>query len=141
MIVLDTNVVSELMRARPDSAVVAWLDAQQSDDLHLTAVTAAELFFGVARIPAGSRKTSITSAIADMLEHDFTDRILPFDTFAAIDYGQLVAHREQLGHPIGMADGMIAATALSAGASCLATRNTKDFGETGLALVNPWTAS
>jgi hypothetical protein len=138
MIVLDTNVVSELMRARPDTAVVAWLDAQQSDDLHLTTVTAAELLFGVARMPTGSRKTSIASAIADMLEHDFADRILPFDTSAAVDYGELVARREQLGRPIGMADAMIAATALSAGASCVATRNTKDFGDTGLTLVNPW---
>lgn len=138
MIVLDTNIVSELMRVEPDSTVVSWIDAHQPADLYITAITAAELFFGVERMPPGQRRTRIASAIADMLEVDFTDRVLPFDVSASLDYGRVVAHREHVGRPIGMADAMIAATALSAGAALIATRNTKDFSDTGVALINPW---
>ena len=140
MIVLDTNVVSELMHAEPNVSVVSWLDAQRTADLYITAVTAAELLFGVERMPSGRRRTRIASAIADMLDHDFTDRVLPFDVSASLDYARITAHREQLRHLIGMADAMIAASALSSGASLFATRNTKDFTDTGLSLVNPWTA-
>ncbi len=138
MIVLDTNIVSELMHAEPDPAVVLWLDAQKAPDLYITAITAAELLFGVERMPSGQRRTRIASAIADMLEYDFTDRVLPFDASASLDYGRVVAHRERLGRPIAMADAMIAATALSVGASLFATRNIKDFTDTGLSLTNPW---
>ena len=138
MIVLDTNIVSELMHVEPDPAVVSWLDAQQAPTLYITAVTAAELLFGVERMPSGKRRARIASAIADMLEDDFADRVLPFDVSSSLEYGRVVAHREKLGQPIGMADAMIAATALSAGASLFATRNTKDFTDTGLPLVNPW---
>ena len=138
MIVLDTNIVSELMHVAPDPVVVSWLDAQQARTLHITAVTAAELLFGVDRMPSGKRRTRIASAIADMLENDFADRVLPFDVMSALEYGRVVAHREQLGHPIGMADAMIAATAVSAGANLFATRNTKDFIDIDLPLINPW---
>ena len=138
MIVLDTNIVSELMHVEPDPAVVSWLDAQQAPTLYITAVTAAELLFGVERMPSGKRRTRIASAIADMLEYDFADRVLPFDVSSSLEYGRVVANREKLGQPIGMADAMIAATALSAGASLFATRNTKDFTDTGLSLINPW---
>ena len=126
------------MHVEPDPAVVSWLDAQQAPTLYITAVTAAELLFGVERIPSGKRRTRIASAIADMLEDDFADRVLPFDVSSSLEYGRVVAHREKLGQPIGMADAMIAATALSAGASLFATRNTKDFTDTGLPLINPW---
>ena len=138
MIVLDTNIVSELMHVEPDPAVVSWLDAQQAPTLYITAVTAAELLFRVERMPSGKRRARIASAIADMLEYDFADRVLPFDVSSSLEYGRIVAHREQLGHPIGMADAMIAATSLSAGASLFATRNTKDFTDTDLPLINPW---
>ena len=138
MIVLDTNIVSELMHVKPDPAVVSWLDALQAPTIYITAVTAAELLFGVERMPSGKRRTRIGSAIADMLEYDFADRVLPFDVSSSLEYGRVVAHREKLGHPIGMADAMIAATALSASASLFATRNTKDFTDTGLSLINPW---
>ena len=138
MIVLDTNIVSELMHVEPDPAVVSWLDTQQAPTLYITAVTAAELLFGVERMPSGKRRARIASAIADMLENDFADHVLPFDVSSSLEYGRIVAHREQLGHPIGMADAMIAATALSAGASLFATRNTNDFTDTGLSLINPW---
>ncbi|WP_309615338.1 type II toxin-antitoxin system VapC family toxin [Salinibacterium sp.] len=138
MIVLDTNVVSELMHAEPDVHVVSWLDAQQASTLCITAVTAAELFYGVERMASGKRRMRIASAIADMLEFDFADRVLPFDVSSSLEYGRIVGQREQLGHRIGMADAMIAATALSTGASLFATRNTKDFTDTDLRLVNPW---
>ncbi len=138
MIVLDTNIVSELMHVEPDPAVVSWLDAQHAPTLYITAVTAAELLFGIERMPSGKRRTHIASAIADMLEKDFADRVLPFDVSSSLEYGRVVARREHLGHPIGMADAMIAATALSAGASLFATRNTKDFTDAGLRLINPW---
>jgi predicted nucleic acid-binding protein len=141
MIVLDTNVVSELMRADPDHAVVSWLDAQHASSLYITAITAAELLFGVERLPVGKRRTRIGSAIADVLETDFADRVLPFTGLSALEYGRVVARRERLGHPMGMTDGMIAATALSAGASAFATRNTKDFEDSDLTLLNPWIAT
>ena len=138
MIVLDTNIVSELMHVEPDPAVVSWLDAQQASTLYITAVTAAELLFDVERIPSDKRRGRIASAIADMLEDDFAGRVLPFDVLSSLEYSRVVAHREKLGHPIGMVDAMIAAIALSAGASLFATRNTKDFTDTGLPLINPW---
>ncbi len=138
MIVLDTNVVSELMHADPDERVVSWLDAQEAADLYITAITSAELLFGVERMPSGQRRTRLASMIADVLDQDFTGRILPFDAPASLDYGRIVAQRERSGHPIGMADALIAAIALSAGASLFATRNSKDFTDTGLTLINPW---
>lgn len=140
MIVLDTNVVSELMRTEPDSTVVSWLDAEAADDVFITAVTAAELVFGLERMPHGARRQRLASAIGDMLEFDFADRILPFDAHAALEYGTVVAGRERLGRPIGMADAMIVATALSADAALVATRNTRDFADTGIALFDPWHA-
>ena len=141
MIVLDTNVVSELMRADPDPAVVSWIDGQHASALYITAVTAAELLFGVERLPVGRRRKRIGLAIADVLETEFAGRVLPFTAVSALEYGRIVAKREHLGHPMGMADGMIAATALSVHASVFATRNTRDFDEVDLTLINPWTAS
>ena len=126
------------MHVEPDPAVVPWLDAQQASTLYITAVTAAELLVDVERIPSDKRRRRIASAIADMLEDDFAGLVLPFDVLSSLEYSRVVAHREKLGHPIGMADAMIAAIALSAGASLFATRNTKDFTDIGLPLVNPW---
>jgi toxin FitB len=140
MIVLDTNVVSELMRAEPNEHVVSWLDAQPALALHITAVTVAELLFRVERMPSGKRRTRIAAEIADMLEIDFADRILSFDVLSSLEYGRIVAYREQLGRPIGMADAMIAATAMSANATLFITRHTSDFTDTNLSLLNPWIA-
>ena len=126
------------MHVEPEPAVVSWLDAQQASTLYITAVTAAELLIDVERIPSGKRRRRIASAIADMLEDDFAGRVLPLDVSSSLEYSRVVAHREKLGHPIGMVDAMIAAIALSAGASLFATRNTKDFTDIGLPLVNPW---
>lgn len=137
MIVLDTNVVSELMRGHADPAVVAWVDGHPSDQLYLTSVNCAELRYGVARLPAGRRRTELGELLRQVLGEDFTDRILPFDDEAARHYATIVVRREELGHPISMADAQIAAICRSTGAG-LATRNTKDFSHTGVEAISPW---
>ncbi|SPK70547.1 VapC ribonuclease Y4jK (plasmid) [Cupriavidus taiwanensis] len=137
MIVLDTNVLSELMRAQAEPAVVDWLDRQTPDSLVITAVTVAELLYGIARLPDGRRKTGLREAALQMLDEDFRDRVLPFDEDAAVHYAALVSQRERTGRPISMADAQIAAICRHHGAS-LATRNSKDFEGVGIALVNPW---
>lgn len=138
MIVLDTNVVSELMRPDPDDHVLHWVDSKPADDLHITSVTLAELLFGIERMPAGQRTTRVAAAMADMLDLDLAGRVLPFDDLAALEYARIAAHRERLGRQIGMADAMIAAITVAAGASMLATRNVKDFTDTGVVVADPW---
>ena len=137
MIVLDTNVVSELMRAEPASRVVEWLDRQDSSDVHLTAITVAELLYGIARLPDGQRKSSLAGHVEAMLSDDFDHRVLSFDEIAAAHYADIVACREQSGRPISSADAQIAATCRSHEA-VLVTRNVVDFTSTGLEIVNPW---
>lgn len=134
--VLDTNVVSELMRTAPEPAVLNWLDAQPSSELWLTAVVAAELMFGVARLPEGARKQQLAHNVAAMLEQDFAGQVLAYDLAAASIYAELVAQRERAGRPIAMADAQIAAICLTHGAS-LVTRNEKDFEGLGLVVINP----
>ena len=137
MIVLDTNVVSELMRAAPAEFVVDWVDRQPATDVHLTAVTVAELLYGVARLPDGSRRADLAERIEAMLNEDFDHRVVPFDETAAAHYAAIVVRRERAGRPIGMADAQIAATCRSHRA-VLATRNIDDFADTGITIVNPW---
>ncbi len=137
MIVLDTNVISELVRHRPDPGVLAWVDARSVADLYVTSVTVAELLYGVERLPPGRRRAGLGAAVGDLITVDFAGRVLPFDAAAAVTYAQVVAERERAGHPIGMADAMIAAVALEVGA-VLVTRNVKDFAGVGLDLVDPW---
>lgn len=137
MIVLDTTVLSEVMRAKPEPKVLAWLDAQQPDDLWLNTVVAAELLFGVARLPEGARKQQLALAVSALLEQDFAGQILSFDLSAASVYAVLLAERERIGQSMAMADAQIAAICLSRDAM-LATRNTKHFEGLGLALMNPW---
>ena len=135
MIALDTNVVSELMRATPNDRVMRWLDAQAADTLAVTSVTVAELLYGIARLPAGRRRTQLEAAFAETLEEEFI--ILPFDEAAAVDYATIVASQELRGRKVSLADAMIAATCMTAGAT-LATRNTKDFDPLGIELIDPW---
>ncbi len=139
MIVLDTNVVSELMRRSPDEDVVRWVDQFMYGEVFITVVTAAELLYGVARLPAGERKAALTTRVSELLDEDFEDQIMPFDNLAAAHYAQIVATREHQGRPISMADGQVAATCRRYGAS-LATRNTKDFADTGVTVLDPWVA-
>jgi predicted nucleic acid-binding protein len=140
MIVLDTNVISELMRPRGESRVAAWADEQQAGGIYLTAITTAEFRYGIARLPDGRRKTDLADRIQRTLEEDFTGRILPFDDSAAAHYADIVSHRERQGLVISMADAQIAAVCRQHGAA-LATRNTKDFTRTGIDLIDPWTTT
>ncbi|MFF1574575.1 type II toxin-antitoxin system VapC family toxin [Leifsonia sp. NPDC058292] len=135
---LDTNVVSEMMRPRPDPVVLAWLDAQVSDGVFITAVTAAELLYGVERLAAGHRRAALENAIGQLLDIDFGGRILPFDAIAAVEYARIVIECERYGRPIGMADAMIAASSLAAGVGTIATRNVSDFQDSGAHIVDPW---
>ncbi|SBW19032.1 PilT protein domain-containing protein [Candidatus Protofrankia californiensis] len=137
MIVLDTNVISELMRARADPRVVVWVDKQPTDEVYLTAVTTAELRYGVARLPDGRRRTDLADRLQRAVEAGFTGRVLPFDDNAAAHYADIVVGRGQQGLVIGMADAQIAAICRSHSAG-LATRNTKDFVHTGIDLIDPW---
>lgn len=126
MIVLDTDVVFELVRPRPDPAVVNWVDGHPAGEVHLTSITAAELQYGVARLPGGPRKSELAEVVGAMLHEDFAGRIVVFDHHAARIYADIVAWRERDGRPMGMADAQIAAICASRGAT-LATRNVKDF--------------
>ncbi len=139
MIILDTNVLSELTRESPDQNVISWLDALDPGDVGTTSVTAAELLYGVARLPAGSRKAQLADAINGLLEHDLEHRVMPFDFAAAGHYALVVSDRERAGRPIAVADAQIAAICRRLGAT-LATRNTKDFTGTGVDVLDPWLA-
>lgn len=137
MIVLDTHVLSELMRAQVDSAVIDWLDRQEPASFAITAVTVAELLYGIARLPDGRRKAGLQEAALQMLDEEFADRVLPFDEDAAVHYAALVSQRDRTGRPISMADAQIAAICRYHAAT-LATRNGKDFEGVGILLANPW---
>ena len=137
MIVLDTNVISELMRQAPDEGVVRWVDRFLYGEVFITAVTAAELMCGVARLPVGKRKAVLATRVSELLTEDFDDQILPFDHLAAEQYALVSGAREAGGRPMSMADAQIAATCRRYGAS-LATRNTKDFADTGVVVLDPW---
>jgi predicted nucleic acid-binding protein len=137
VILLDTNVLSELIRREPDEGVKRWLDSLDAAAVATTAITAGELLYGVARLPAGRRKKQLSDAVCDLIEEDFDGRVEPFDATAATHYATLVSDREQAGRPISVADAQIAAICRKLGAT-LATRNTSDFMDTGIKLVDPW---
>lgn len=137
-ILLDTNVLSELMRAAPDPRVLAWFDEQSQSGLYTSVITQAEIFLGIALLPAGKRRDTLAVNADQMFREDFDGRCLPFDQLAAHEYAMLVASRTKSGRPIATEDAQIAAIAL-ANQLALATRNTKDFLEIeGLVVLNPW---
>jgi toxin FitB len=137
VIVLDTNVLSELMRSEPAAAVFAWVSAQPRATLYTTSLSKAEILYGIAGLPAGRRRLALAAAAEAMFADDFAGRVLPFDEAAAVDYAEIVAARRREGRPIEAFDAQIAATARVAGAG-LATRDTGDFAGCGLTLINPW---
>ena len=137
MIILDTNIISELTRRVPEPGVTSWLDSLPAGEVGTTAVTAAELLYGVARMPAGRRKTELAAAVRGLLGDEFRDRVLPFDQHCASRYADIVCGRKTFGRPIGVADAQIAAICRTAEAT-LATRNADDFSGTGIKLINPW---
>ena len=137
MLVLDTDVASELMRPEPTPEVADWHKQNRSQRMYLTAVTEAELRFGIAILPAGKRRNSLARIINSWFEQEFMHRILPFDSAAAKAYAIITADLKMRGLPIGDADGRIAAICRSRDAT-LVTRNVRHFIRTGIDFVNPW---
>jgi hypothetical protein len=137
MIVLDTNVVSELMKATPDRYVVKWVAAQPHAGLFTTSITQAEILHGIMLLPSGKRRAAIADAAEAMFLEDFGGRILPFNSDAAHPYARIASERRRAGRPISHFDAQIAAIAHSARAT-VATRNTTDFDDCGVRVVNPW---
>lgn len=136
IVVLDTNVISELMRSAPDARVVAWVSAVSPAAVCTTAVTLAEVRFGIARLPTGRRR-SLLQAAADDVFATFADRVLAFDVIAAGHYADVVVERDRAGTPISGFDAQIAAVCRAHHAA-LATRNTGDFNGLALELIDPW---
>lgn len=136
MIVLDTNVVSELMRASLSPEVEAWVRAREPDELFTTSVTLAEVLYGIERLPNGRRKDQLSGRASDIFE-TFQGQVLSFDVGAAEVYPSIVDGRDRGGRPIDGFDAQIAAICRSHDAK-LATRNTKDFAHTGVELIDPW---
>lgn len=140
IVILDTNVVSEPMRPLPSDAVMAWMSRKpENGHFFVTAVTVAEILFGVELLPRGKRRDHLLAQVQATFAEDFAGRILPFDEDAARAFAPLASSRRGQGRPITDLDGQIAAIARSRGA-ILATRNTADFEDCGLRLVNPWLA-
>jgi toxin FitB len=137
MIIIDTNVVSELMRPEPDPGVASWVRARDRRELRMTAISLAEVRYGIARLPDGRRKQVLLGA-ADEIFSAFADQILPVDAAAAEHYAVIASSRERAGKPIPGFDALIAAVCRSQGAT-LATRNVSDFDGTGIEVINPWT--
>lgn len=140
MIVLDTNVVSELFRREPDASVIAWVESLEGE-VAITAITLAELLAGVRRLPEGRRKSDLESAVIAAVEpYRGSHAVLPFDDQCAEPYAEILLERERAGLPIATADAQIAAICRTHDAMC-ATRNTQDFIKTGIDLIDPWTFS
>jgi predicted nucleic acid-binding protein len=139
VIILDTNVLSELMRPQPDPRVMKWIVRQRRRDLYTTSISKAEIFYGIALLPNGRRKTALSADAERMFRDDFTTPVLPFDDVAAKHYAEIRSIRGRSGKPIGPLDAQIVAIALTAGAA-IATRNVGDFEGCGVAIVNPWMA-
>jgi predicted nucleic acid-binding protein len=137
MIILDTNVLSEVFRPDPSDAVLAWLAALEPLSVFITAITRAEVLYGLEALPDGKRRKRFFEAIEKVLVGEFRGRILPFDEDAARLFPKIVVGRNALGRPISQFDAMIAATTL-ARRGTLATRNTCDFEHCGIRIVNPW---
>ncbi len=135
-VLLDTNVVSELLRPSPNPAVEGWVGGRQAADLHFSAVGEAELRYGVAVLPAGRRRDALALAIEAILREDFEDRVLPFDSAAAREYADIAASRAA-GRHVALADCQIAAIARSRSLT-IATRNVRHFADMGIELVDPW---
>ena len=137
MIILDTNVLSELMRREPSPKVVAWVANQPAAELFTTAITEAEIFYGIELLSQGKRREALLNAAEAMFTEDFGSRVLFFESDAARSFSRIAARRRHLGRPISHADGQIAAIAQLRGAR-LATRNTAGFADCGLEVVDPW---
>jgi predicted nucleic acid-binding protein len=139
MILLDTNVVSEPMRLRPDRRVQDWLDAQTVETLYLSTTSLSELFLGIEGLPIGKRRRALAAAFRRQIVSLFEDRIIPFDVAAAEAYAKVVILARRNGYAITVADGQIAAIAASQNLK-IASRDEAPFQAAGLVVINPWTA-
>ena len=137
MILLDTNVVSELMRLSPNPGVESWIADRPADSLYFSAIGEAEMRYGLAVMPMGRRRDRLNSEIDAMLREDFEGRILPFDSAAARSYAAIAAARRLAVRPAAQADGQIAAIAHCRGMA-VATRNVGDFEDMGINVIDPW---
>jgi predicted nucleic acid-binding protein len=139
VIVLDTNVLSEAVRAKPLQRVLDWLAAQPPTELFTTAISEAEILYGIALLPAGRRRLALQEAARRMFTEDFPGRVLPFDRQAAQQFAAVAAARRRKGQAISSFDAQIAAIALAHDAA-IATRNAADFAGCGIVVLDPWTA-
>jgi hypothetical protein len=139
MIILDTNVISELMRAAPEPRVVRWVNAQPATNLFLSSITEAEILHGILLLPKGKRREGLLAAADAVFRGEFADRVLPFASDAAAAYAAVSADRRRLGLPISAFDAQIAGIARAFGAD-LATRNVDDFEGCGIDIIDPWSA-
>jgi len=137
MIILDTNVVSELLRQRPNERVMAWLDTQPRTSVWITSVTILEIEFGLEILARGKQRSALTEAFEAVLTHDIGGRVAPFDRAAAQKAAVLMASRSKAGRPVELRDTMIAGIALASRAS-LATRNVSHFADLSISVLNPW---
>lgn len=137
MIILDTNVLSELLRPAPDAHVITWMASQQRAALFTTSVTRGEILYGLRLLPTGRRRQTLWDNVMNIFNEDMAGQVLNFDSDAADAYAEIAADRKSQGRPISQFDAMIAAMARSRGAS-LATRNIRDFADCGVELINPW---
>lgn len=137
MIVLDTNVLSELLKRQPSPRVVDWIGKQPATDLFTTAITESEIFLGIELLPTGKRREGLLRVAEAIFEQDFRDRIFGFESDAARPFAIITAQRRALGRPINHADAQIAAITRLRGAK-LATRNVTDFSDCGVDLIDPW---
>jgi predicted nucleic acid-binding protein len=137
VIVLDTNVLSELIKPAPMRAVTEWVASQPATSMYTTSITQAEILHGIMLMPSGKRRSSIEAAVEAMFSQDFGSRVLPFGSDAAHHYARIAATRRRAGHPISHFDAQIAAIARATG-SAVATRNISDFQGCGVKLIDPW---
>ena len=137
MIVIDTNVISEVMKPSPSLAVLEWLNQQNSNSLFVSTITLGEIEYGLRILPTGKRRYELKEQFEQFMLQAFRQRILVFDEAAARSYGEVMGHRKELGRPMSVPDGQITAIARSRG-FVIATRNTSDFEECGVDLFNPF---
>ncbi len=141
MILLDTNVISELAKTQPNPAVLLYVDSLPAETVFTAAICEAEIRYGLARMPVGRRRDELITHMEAFFDAGFPDQVLRFDRACAAAYGEIRQAREAAGKPITAEDAMIAATARAYSVRAIATRNTKDFADCGVAVIDPWLAA